>query len=362
MQNNRLLTVTIPIEAESVFLIHCEVEEKLSSSFDIHMTLMSNKPAIDPDSLIGKSVTVAINTSVGNEPRYFNGLVQSFIAGTMEEGLYTYTARATSWLSFLDLAVDCRIFQHKSVPDIVTGILQEFGFNEFDTSRLHNKYQPLEYCTQYSESTFNFINRLLAEAGIFYFFKHTKNKHILMLSDTSSMMPNCYEKTIQFNPQGNLRDHYLFTWQRNYKSYAGKTAHIDYDFEKPYVTLAGKQGKPAKSKFVQSFEVYHPNVHQNTDEANAKANLQFEAYEAEHTIIEGGGTYSSFTCGGCFNFPESNQEADNSEYFLTRVSHIATDNSYLTHDIGESIAQAYQNYFTCIPKATPYKTFPFKFD
>ena len=44
---------------------------------------------------------------------------------------------------------------------------------------------------QYRESDFDFVSRLMQHFGICYFFKHEKDKHVLVLADNASAHPNC---------------------------------------------------------------------------------------------------------------------------------------------------------------------------
>ena len=55
----------------------------------------------------------------------------------------------------------------------------------------HEGYRTWEYLFQYNESDFNFISRILEQEGIYYFFKHEKGKHTLVLADS----PSSHEKT-----------------------------------------------------------------------------------------------------------------------------------------------------------------------
>ena len=86
---------------------------------------------------------------------------------------------------FLSLATDCRIFQAKTVPEIVKAVLSESGVTDVRDA-LTGTYAAREYCVQYRESHLDFISRLMEEEGIFYFFEHTKDKHTLVLADASS--------------------------------------------------------------------------------------------------------------------------------------------------------------------------------
>ena len=55
----------------------------------------------------------------------------------------------------------------------------------FDCS---GSYEPLVYCVQYRESELNFISRLLEAEGIFYYFEHSEEKHVIVFADESSAL------------------------------------------------------------------------------------------------------------------------------------------------------------------------------
>lgn len=68
-----------------------------------------------------------------------------------------------------------RIFQHKYVHEIVSQILHENGVrHRWDLS---NTYPRRIYCTQYEETDYELVRRLLAEEGIFFFFEFWDEEH-----------------------------------------------------------------------------------------------------------------------------------------------------------------------------------------
>ncbi len=94
----------------------------------------------------------------------------------------TYVLEIVPWLSFLDLTTDFRIFQDKTVVEILDEVLNEEIVEKswshpdlLNLTKLKNsqyKYPKIEYCVQCRESTFNFVSRLMEEYGIFYYFDH----------------------------------------------------------------------------------------------------------------------------------------------------------------------------------------------
>ena len=49
----------------------------------------------------------------------------------------------------------------------------------------------LEYCTQYSESDFHFVSRILEESGIFYWFEHSDQDNKIVLGDGRNAYQDC---------------------------------------------------------------------------------------------------------------------------------------------------------------------------
>ena len=101
---------------------------------------------------------------------------------------------------FLKLFSNCRIFQNKTVPDIIQKVFADRGYTDYDF-RLTGSYDPREYCVQYRETDFNFVSRLMEDEGIFYFFEQTEDKHQLVLADAKSAITPCPHKaTARFTP------------------------------------------------------------------------------------------------------------------------------------------------------------------
>lgn len=87
--------------------------------------------------------------------------------------------------------IQSRIFQHKSVPDILKKV-----FKGFEVSyEIQGEFQARNYCVQYRESDFDFASRLMEEEGIYYYFEHTADKHKMVIANTPESHPNCPSKS-----------------------------------------------------------------------------------------------------------------------------------------------------------------------
>jgi type VI secretion system secreted protein VgrG len=201
-QAGRFISITTPLGDDVLFLQKFTGQEGISQLFSFQLELASEKPPIKLESIIGQNVTVNMILS-DVSTRYFNGFVSEF-AQTGQDSQFTYYhAEVVPWLWFLSQTSDCRIFQNKTVPEIVMQTFQEFGFRDFRIA-LQSTYERLDVAMQYHETEFNFISRLMEKARIFYFFEHEQGKHTFVMADQPAAHPVLPGKpTVSYQP-GNI--------------------------------------------------------------------------------------------------------------------------------------------------------------
>jgi type VI secretion system secreted protein VgrG len=166
---------------EKLDIRHYTVIERLSEPFVIHILAVSPSADLDPGEYVGRDASFSIDTGPQGV-RSWSGLVSSFELAEVEEGgLSTYELTVTARLAILDHRSNCRIFQRQSAVDIAQKILGEWGIKP--ELRISEDHQKLEYRVQYHESDLGFINRILSEAGISFFFEGDSGESSLVLCD-----------------------------------------------------------------------------------------------------------------------------------------------------------------------------------
>src|SRR5579863_681163 len=110
------------------------------------------------------------------------GIDVTHLLKTHARDFHIYRARVVPWVKVLTRDIRYRVFENKTVVDVIDAIAEEakknFPHLLIDTSSLKNAqpaYTPMDYCVQFGESTFDFITRLMARFGIWYYFGHTKS-------------------------------------------------------------------------------------------------------------------------------------------------------------------------------------------
>jgi len=202
-QDGRLIAIETPLGKDKLLLTSLAGEETISRLFAYELEMLSPDHAISPESLIGRNVKVVI-TSEDGKTRPIHGMVAEFRAGPLAgRELRQYSAHVVPWLWYLGHSTDCRIFQNLNVPDIIDQVFKTFGFTDYQLSVARGDYPKLEFCVQYRETALNFVSRLMEEVGIFYFFRHDKDRHVLMIADRNvSFMPAKEFARVQYEKIG----------------------------------------------------------------------------------------------------------------------------------------------------------------
>src|SRR5690606_35838695 len=124
---------------------------------------------IDAAALIGKDV--ALSFAGNGAPRTVHGIVTELRHGPRARHFHTARVVVGPAVEVLRLRSDCRIFQELAVDAIVDEVLKAAGVASsayrFELSRAP---PAREFCVQYRESDWAFVNRILEDEGIFYYF------------------------------------------------------------------------------------------------------------------------------------------------------------------------------------------------
>lgn len=181
------INVNTPLKPDTFVLESMSVFESLSRIPTYQITLLSKNTAINPDELLAQPIMVTAKLE-GQAERVFYAYVTEFSSSPSDSSLNwsRYHVTAHPWLWFFGQNSDCRVFQNKTVVDIVKEILQESQYSRFSLEDKNvSNLRVWEYCVQYRETDFNFVSRLLEQEGIYYYFEHTKNGATLVLENNS---------------------------------------------------------------------------------------------------------------------------------------------------------------------------------
>lgn len=360
-QDTRLLRIETPLGKDVLLLEGFTGQEGISQIFKFDLELLTEKGPVDFNSIIGERVTIRVEL-VDDQERFFNGFVNRFSQTGSETGVIHYRAEMVPWLWFLTRTADCRIFQNKTVPDIIEQIFKDLGFTDYKLS-LQASYDPCEYCVQYRETDYNFVSRLMEQHGIFYFFEHEENKHTLVLADSAPVhksVPN--QSKVNWYPQGSgmLEKDVITTLEFEKEIRPGKFTHTDYNFKTPSTDLSAEEQSVISIGGNDKYEIYDfPGEYGKKASGQTLAILRMQEEEAQHYIITGSSNCRGFTSGYKFDLADYKPDDLNQSYLLLDVQHVGSmGNTYTPGGSsgGGEEEESYSNAFTCIPHSVPFRS------
>jgi type VI secretion system secreted protein VgrG len=330
-QDFRSVSVTSPLVKDDLLFFRMQGREEFSRLFELEVDLLSENRNLAVKDILGKKLTVALELPNGGT-RYFNGYAVQFSQEPDFDQFAHYRAILRPWLWFLTRKTNCRIFQDKTVPQIVKVIFEEHGFSGDVEESLSETYRLREYCVQYRESDFDFVNRLLEEEGIYYFFKHENDKHTLNLVDSSNAHSEVsgYAE-IPFLPPENqerrYRDH-LFAWSFRRVVQPGTYTVNDFDFVKPRAALIEKTSRPTENDYAEYEQYDYPGGYvKNTDGAHY-SKVRLEALQSDYERFSGEGNALGLEVGASFTLVDHPRRDQNMEYVITGTEFRLQTNDY----------------------------------
>jgi len=385
-QTNRPLQVTTPLGDNVLLVTGFRGSEELSTLFSFEFTLIAeNSTTIDFSKLVGNGIALSVATlgeGGATEWRYINGICARFSQGNRNEEFTSYYAEVVPQVWLLTRRFQSRIFQQKSVPDILKEVLQGFDCDY----QLRGQYEHREYCVQYRETDFDFASRLMEEEGIFYFFKHTESGHKMIIADSSVAhidVPGLTKAKYDVVEGGSPQADYIFEWRKTQSLRAAKYSLWDHTFQQPTKNLEAKDSIMAsvqagtvthqlKGQASEPLEIYdfpggyavrfdgiNPSggeqperLQKILDDNKRTVKLRMEAEAAQSLTIHGSSGCRNFVAGHKFTL-DRHFDADG-DYVLVAVTHDASMvNPYRSGSNGADLN--YSNIFTCIPYQLPYR-------
>jgi type VI secretion system secreted protein VgrG len=352
-QANRHIAIETPLGPDKLLLGSFHGEERMSSLFTFTLSLMSEDGGIKAKDIVGKSVDFFVHMPDGKQ-RWFNGIISRFGYSGKDDRLFIYQATVVPWLWLLTRGSDCRVHEcdeKKDAKDIIDGLLGELGFSDYkwDVKRTLAKRA---YCVQYRETHFDFLSRLLEEEGIFYYFKHEKGKHLMVMTDHADGVYDCpdAEVTLSFNLSQPTGADNLRSWSHEYEFTSGKWSHTDYDFENPTTPLEVNTSSLVSLNGNSKLEFYDfPGDYADKSLGNDLVKLRMEAEEAAHDTVTGSSICYTFSPGGRFSLTKHHDKAEaGGKWVITSVEHrVSLGGSYTSGGSGGDVN--YANTFQVLP-------------
>jgi type VI secretion system secreted protein VgrG len=355
-QANRFIGLETPLGADVLAVRNASCTEEVSRLFQVDLDIVSTEGAVSFEDIIGESVTLRINAGK-DQKRYLNGIVSRFVQTKNEGRNAHYRATVVPWLWLLTRTSDCRIFQKKSIPDIIEEVFKGHGLDAYKLC-LSGSYAPWDFCVQYRETDFNFVSRLMEQEGIYYFFEHEDGKHTLVLADSPSAHETYsgYETIIYRPPTDNqpLDRECVTDWVVEKELKPGAYALNDFYFKTPKASLRAKASME-RDHAAAAFEVYdYPGEYEEHGDGEKYAKTRIEELQATYETLHAQATARGVCPGYLFTLQDHPREDQNREYLITSASCQMDAGDFELSGSGEA-NEHFSCSFTCSDSQSPFR-------
>jgi type VI secretion system secreted protein VgrG len=359
-QSERRLQLRTPLGEDALLLDALRGTEELSGAFQFTLQLVSQYKWVEPASIVGQPVSFGIVSDwprgESRVTRWFHGIVRRFAHRGRSDRLAKYVAEVVPQAWFLTRRADARIFQERSVPEIVAEVLRGGRVETLDRSGLRSSYAPREYCVQYRETDHDFVNRLLEDEGIFYRYVHAEGSHEIHLADTAEAYPSTGAVLHRRSPleQHDTGDDIL-RWEHGFEFRPGRWAQRDYDFKKPSNALETNRHSNTGQPGDDGYEIYgFPGGYSARDEGERRTRARMEAEDCGYDVVHASTVCPHLAPGERFKVGKHPIEAEEGrEWVATRVEHVVRSQG--EYESGSGSPLPYVNAVTCIPAEVTYR-------
>ena len=323
--------------------------EKLDDGgFRLSLTVLSDDAHIPLKSLMAQPVSLRLQTADGRG-RFFHGLVTSFSLEGANGGFARYALTLEPWLALLRYRKDSYLFQDKSVFDIVDEVLAAYQQSSAAAWRwevLDRRIYPVRsLTTQYRESDLAFVQRILAEEGLFYWFEHEEGRHVMVIADHPGACPRNAQPMAPFqradatepldsiqvwHGQRRLQTNVLnwHSWDYRQVDRRAQAMHSHHDNSDVYVSLA-QWDDPGLYAW------------ESAEQAQRLQNNAMQALEVRNKMFEGRSTLRSLAPGTRFVLTgHAEHDLDDSqdrEFLVLQIEHHGRNN--FNEDLRRAVAR-----------------------
>ncbi|WP_431227117.1 type VI secretion system tip protein TssI/VgrG [Burkholderia contaminans] len=352
---NRVFTLDTP-HGDGLKFHTLDGSDELGRLFEYRIEALADSHSLSLKDLLGKPVTVRIEQQ-DLSTRYLNGIVaRASLSGRRAERYYGYELIVRPWLWLATRRSDCRIFQNKTVPEIVQEVLSTYGFPI--ENHLAESYVPRDYCVQYNETDAAFVSRLMEFEGIYFWFRHAADTHTLMLGDAMSshtVLPG-YE-TIPYIARDRTAiadEEHIDGWLPAQAVSVGRHQTTDYDYTKPRADLSSQKVDPRGHDHDGFASFEWPGGYRDDAPGAHYSRVRLEEQQAEHERASADTDVRGVAPGYLFTLEDCPRADQNREYLIVRCQYRFQENAYASDQGAEAVV--HQTMMLVQPSSLPYRS------
>ncbi|RAM65866.1 type VI secretion system Vgr family protein [Herbaspirillum rubrisubalbicans] len=375
---------------ESLVVERFHGQESVNDNFHFDIDALSVSTDLDLKQFIGTELTLRLLQADGSRRAWHGYCTQASWLGA-DGGLARYRLRLESFLAFLERRHDSFLFQDMDVTEIASALFKEYPQANFalDVTQTLTKR---DICTQYRESDFHFLRRILASEGLNFRFEHQQQgddagqqgqqgqqhaRHKLIIFDRQAKMPAIpgADDTIRFHRVAAMEASDAITDFSAVRSVQSNGVALASWHPEKISSPSAEESSSLDAGDLPLLPIYDGTGQQDfadQDAAATHALLMLQALEMQNKRFEGAGAARQLAAGTQFSLRQHDHyPAGENRFKVLSVKHSACNNfehniARILDDILPDSAQisdisaedelkagTYRNRFTVVRDAVP---------
>ena len=312
--------------------------ESLSRPSFYELTVLSRNRLIDPKDILGKPFNVGAyfkDAQNGSHERHFQGHAVRMVRGGQLGRYFQYHISLRSWVWLLSRRTNSRIFQDKSILEVIDAVMEDSPIKGFKKTKIDNvigSHQPRRYCVQHAESDYNFVNRLLEDEGVYYWFDSHDKTGTMYMADSSDVAHTDLPAngTLRFTQDGpeHGRHNEITRWVSANRLETGMYASTDYDHKATSKKLNVAAGWPDDNDLA-NFELFEsPGGYFTLEEGQARSVLRSDEMLAKTQRNWALTAWPDVAVGHRFKYEGSPEGASDGDYLIAGCTFVMSHAGY----------------------------------
>lgn len=308
--NNYSLSVDGSEALSSISVVSIKGHERLNEPWQYQIDFTSEDKQISIASMLSQAASLTFHpnqsplqvTQISSfdhvaKTRKLYGIITEFSLVSISEDEARYRVKLEPRMALLANHHQSAIFQNKSVIDVVDEVLRNHNFIGIDFRfELKETYPVREFITQWQESDLNFIQRLLADVGLYFYFETHPEHHcdVIVISDYEKGYADGGKVTIK-QPSG-LNDRLRYSvWDLQFssKTKPSQVSVNDYNYRMSDSNLYSSDNSQPKDMTMRGEDYRYEEHHktqgdiQTVESGNWYARIRHQHYVSEQFILTG---------------------------------------------------------------------------
>ncbi|MBV6751911.1 type VI secretion system tip protein VgrG [Pseudomonas chlororaphis] len=350
-------TFTLPDFEQGLEVLAFKGTEAISQPYRFELELVSRQPDLNLDELLHRQGFLAFN----NGGAGIHGQIYGIGQGDTGQRWTHYQLTLVPQLAYLAHRFNQRIFQNRSVPQIIAQVLKDHGIlsNAFSFN-LASPFPAREYCVQYNESDLDFIQRLCEEDGLHYHFQHSAQGHHLAFGDDQTYFRQLLD-SVPYRPDSGMvaQRPCIQSFDLHLETRSTRATLRDYDFKQPGARLENSACVLHSLPQPDLEDYRYPGRYHRDEHGRQLNRRQLEGHRSDSRRASGKSNEPQLASGHFLLLAEHPQPDWNILWLLTQLTHEGKQPQVLEelaanpNSTDSDFRQGYRNTFL----ATPWEVF-----